>query len=191
MCHVKLTILIYYYCYVFYFQLICVVMPATDTLYGRRRSQYALCLRFLQWKYGGSITITVKCRAFCHGTISRELFSAKGLMSYYYETHSLSPKIYGWTRLNLRDKQHLIGPVEIPAWLNGDNYLEFLENLHNLDYFDDISLETLRTHWIQHDGAPAHFARRVRQYLNVHFAGCCVGLDAAVKLLRGPPDLRT
>lgn len=75
----------------------------------------------------------------------------------------------------------LIGPVEIPNRLNGDNYLEFLQTLHYLDCFDDVPLETLRTHWIQHDGAPAHFAARVRQYLNENFPGRWIG--------RGSPTL--
>ncbi|XP_061716876.1 uncharacterized protein LOC133524741 [Cydia pomonella] len=75
----------------------------------------------------------------------------------------------------------LIGPVEIPNRLNGDNYLEFIQNLHYLDCFGDVPLETLRTHWIQHDGAPAHFALRVRQHLNEHFPGRWIG--------RGSPTL--
>lgn len=51
----------------------------------------------------------------------------------------------------------LVGPVEISARLGGENYLAFLQSLHQLDIFDDLPLQTLRTHWIQHDGAPAHF----------------------------------
>lgn len=69
----------------------------------------------------------------------------------------------------------LIGPIEIPHRLNADNYLEFLRNIINLDFFEDVDLETLGTMWLQHDGAPAHYGAQVRQYLNSTFPGRWIG----------------
>lgn len=71
----------------------------------------------------------------------------------------------------------LIGPVYLPDHLNANNYLEFLR--------DELS-ELLDEHFtrhrqediiLMHDGAPAHFAHNVRNYLNqvrynyIYFSG--------------------
>lgn len=69
----------------------------------------------------------------------------------------------------------LIGPIEIPHRLNSANYLEFLRNLEFLDFFEDIPIETIRTMWIQHDGAPAHYGVIVRDYLNQRFPARWIG----------------
>lgn len=75
----------------------------------------------------------------------------------------------------------LIGPIEIPHRLDAQAYLEFLNNLINLEFFENISLEQLRTMWIQHDGAPAHYSIRVREYLNEEYPQRWIG--------RGSPTL--
>lgn len=69
----------------------------------------------------------------------------------------------------------LIGPIEIPRRLNSENYLHFLRNIEILEHFEDINLETLRTMWIQHDGAPAHYGIEVRNYLNNNYPGRWIG----------------
>lgn len=69
----------------------------------------------------------------------------------------------------------LIGPIEIPHRLNSENYLTFLQNLIFLDFFEDVDLETIRTMWIQHDGAPAHYGTQVREYLNEEYPERWIG----------------
>jgi hypothetical protein len=59
--------------------------------------------------------------------------------------------------------------VELPRILNAENYAELL--LHNLeDLLDNVPLQHL-PQWFQHDGAPAHFARNVRDILH-HMYNC-------------------
>lgn len=58
-----------------------------------------------------------------------------------------------------------IGPAYLPPRLNGELYLEFLQNqLPNLIYPPDIDIDDLpllrRNIIYQHDGAPAHFASK-------------------------------
>lgn len=69
----------------------------------------------------------------------------------------------------------LIGPIEIPHRPNFDNYLEFLRNITHLEFFENIDLETLRTMWLQHDGAPGHYGAQVREYLNMTYPGRWIG----------------
>lgn len=58
-----------------------------------------------------------------------------------------------------------IGPFELPARLNGANYLEFLRNdLPGL--LEDVDLERRRNLIYQQDGAPPHFSRAVRRHLD-------------------------
>lgn len=74
----------------------------------------------------------------------------------------------------------LIGPIEIPHRLNSNNYLEFLQNLLNLDFFEDVDLESLRSLWIQHDGAPAHYGTQVREYLNEQYPQRWIGRGSPI-----------
>ncbi|XP_044260986.1 uncharacterized protein LOC123008968 [Tribolium madens] len=58
----------------------------------------------------------------------------------------------------------IIGPVELPRILNAENYAKLL--LHNLeDLLDNVPLQHL-PQWFQHDSAPAHFPRNVRDILH-------------------------
>ncbi|KAJ8942383.1 hypothetical protein NQ318_011730 [Aromia moschata] len=49
----------------------------------------------------------------------------------------------------------LIGPFVLPERLNGQLYLEFLQNDFP-DLIEDLPLETCRNMYVMHDGAPAH-----------------------------------
>lgn len=51
--------------------------------------------------------------------------------------------------------RQLIGPIELPARLNGDTYLEFLQNnLHHI--MEEVNLAVRRRIYFQCDGAPCH-----------------------------------
>ena len=52
----------------------------------------------------------------------------------------------------------VIGPYLFPPNLTGDTYLNFLEHVLH-EFLEDVPLHV-------HDGAPPHFTRAVRGYLN-------------------------
>jgi len=68
----------------------------------------------------------------------------------------------------------LIGPVRLPERLTGPTYREFLERLMRdilPDVLHDVPLRLRVGMRFMHDGAPPHFSRIARQYLNDHFPG--------------------
>lgn len=82
----------------------------------------------------------------------------------------------------------LIGPFELPARLNGAEYLNFLQN--NLSHLlEDVSLETRRRMFLQNDGAPCHYAREVRTHLNETFPGRWIGRAGPIEWPARSPDL--
>lgn len=84
----------------------------------------------------------------------------------------------------------IIGPVILPHRLNGENYLEHLQNtLPNL--LDDLPLGLRHDMWFMHDGAPPHFALNVRNYLNQQYPNKWIGRgnDAPVNWPPRSPDM--
>lgn len=82
----------------------------------------------------------------------------------------------------------LIGPHELPARLNGPEYLRFLQNDLN-GLLEEVSLETRRNMWLQQDGAPAHFARDVRNHINRTFPSRWIGRGGHIRWPPRSPDL--
>lgn len=83
---------------------------------------------------------------------------------------------------------HLIGPHRLPARLNGATYLEFLqESLPAL--LERVPLNIRQRMWYQHDGAPAHYTRNVREYLQQIFQGRVIGRGATIPWPPRSPDL--
>ena len=83
-----------------------------------------------------------------------------------------------------------IGPIELPARLNGENYLQFLQN--SLDGFIEAAElpEDIRNDIIfLHDGCPAHYYRRVVAYLNERFPNRWIGRGSTVPWPARSPDL--
>lgn len=87
----------------------------------------------------------------------------------------------------------VVGPYFLPHSLNGNNYLEFL--MHNLDEelmvlpvssYVDLVIDNNMVY--QHDGAPAHFARDVRNHLNDRFS-LWIGRGGRVAWPARSPDL--
>ena len=70
--------------------------------------------------------------------------------------------------------RYLIGPVIMPNRLNGDNYLDFLQNTLP-DLLEDLPLQLRREHWFMHDGAPPHFSVHVRNFLNQQYPNKWIG----------------
>ena len=82
----------------------------------------------------------------------------------------------------------LLGPIFLPNRLNGDAYLDFLQNsLPQL--LEEVPLNVRRDLWFMHDGAPAHFSLRVRQHLNETFLEKWIGRGGPVAWPPRSPDL--
>lgn len=83
----------------------------------------------------------------------------------------------------------LIGPVIYNQNLNGERYLHLLQN-DIQDELDELPLEELRKiRWFQQDGAPAHNARIVTEYLQQQFPGRWMGTNGPVLWPARSPDL--
>lgn len=82
----------------------------------------------------------------------------------------------------------IIGPVELPAVLNGTNYLHFLENDLPV-LLEDTSLALRRRMWFQQDGCPAHYARQVREHLSNTFPERWIGRLGPILWPPRSPDL--
>ena len=72
--------------------------------------------------------------------------------------------------------------------LNGRTFLQFLTN--NLPVLlEDIPLNTRRSMWFQMDGAPPHFYREVRQFLDTQFSNRWLGRGGTQNWPARSPDL--
>lgn len=81
----------------------------------------------------------------------------------------------------------IIGPYFFPRILNGDTYLDFLEN--NLrDLLDPVPLIFRQRLWFMHDGAPPHFRLTVRNHLNLAFPNRWIGRGGPIPWPPRSPD---
>ena len=83
---------------------------------------------------------------------------------------------------------HVIGPYLLPNRLRGEIYLTFLRDMWPT-LLDAVSLEIRQVMWLQHDGAPAHFDRNVRNHLNVTYPNRWIGRGVPVPWPARSPDL--
>jgi len=81
-----------------------------------------------------------------------------------------------------------IGPYFFPGHLNGRMYAEFIEH-HLPNLLEDIPLRERETLIFQHDGAPAHYSRRVREILDTHFRDRWIGRGGPIVWPARSPDL--
>ena len=66
----------------------------------------------------------------------------------------------------------IIGPVFIEGTVNAEKYLKILQE-HVFNLAQDM--------WFMQDGAPAHFARKVREELDMHLPGRWIGRRGAIE----------
>lgn len=84
----------------------------------------------------------------------------------------------------------LLGPVFLPARLNGAAYRRFLAyDLPPL--LEEIPIATRQRMWYMHDGAPAHFSLIARNWLNQpnHYANRWIGRGGPIVWPPRSPDL--
>lgn len=84
----------------------------------------------------------------------------------------------------------LIGPVFLEPRLNGQNYHRLLSRTLP-PLFEDIPIGIRRRMWFMHDGAPAHFSRIARNWLNQprNFGNHWIGRGGPVVWPARSPDL--
>ena len=82
---------------------------------------------------------------------------------------------------------YMLGPVELPPSLDGQLYLNFLQN-QLPDCFDNLPLQLRRDMFFMQDGAPAHFSRIVRDYLNNEFPNRWIGRGSQMPWPARSPD---
>lgn len=132
---------------------------------------------------------------FClHGSVNRQncRYWSRENPHWIIEAHTQHPqKVNVWAGIV---DNRIIGPFFFEETLTGHRYLEFLRNElmpvlaqifpHENDpdqVHDDI--------WLQHDGAPAHFARPVREFLDNCFPGRWIGRRGPTEWPPRSPDL--
>jgi len=81
-----------------------------------------------------------------------------------------------------------IGPYFLPAHLNGQRYAEFINDELSI-LLEHIPLRERETLIFQHDGAPAHYSRRVREILNRRFPDRWIGRGGPIAWPARSPDL--
>jgi hypothetical protein len=82
----------------------------------------------------------------------------------------------------------IIGPHFFPRVLNGETYANFLENALPV-LLEEIPLAQRRNILYQHDGAPAHYSRIVRDILNLQFPNRWIGRGGPTAWPPRSPDL--
>lgn len=82
----------------------------------------------------------------------------------------------------------LIGPFRLPERVTAPIYLEFLQ--HELGaLLEEVPLQTRSVMWLQHDGAPAHYGRQVREYLDTRYTRRWIGRGGPIQWPPRSPDL--
>lgn len=82
----------------------------------------------------------------------------------------------------------ILGPVFLPACLTGDAYREFLLN-ELAEMLDELPLTLRQRMWFQHDGAPAHHSRIVREVIDGEFGERWIGRGGPHAWPDRSPDL--
>ena len=82
----------------------------------------------------------------------------------------------------------LVGPHIFDENLNGRNYANFLSDTLP-SFMEDVPLIDRRDMIFQHDGAPAHFARQVKDWLDDNYSGRWVGRNGLIRWPPRSPDL--
>lgn len=82
----------------------------------------------------------------------------------------------------------IIGPFIFNNHLNGESYLDFLQNDLPI-LLEEVPLDIRRSLWYQHDGCPAHFSQRVRDFLDTSYPNRWIGRGSLFPWPPRSPDL--
>lgn len=140
-----------------------------------------------------NVCFSDECSFFLNGTVNRHncRYWADSNPRIFHEVHTQHPeKLNVWAGIF---GNQIVGPFFLPGNLTGEMYLELLENtihpalVEILENNNNEYLENRLT--FQQDGAPPHFAARVRQYLDETFPGRWIGRRGAIEWPPRSPDL--
>lgn len=96
-----------------------------------------------------------------------------------------TPRVMVWCGLWGND---VIGPYFFDATVTAQAYVEMLQNFLT-PYLDDVPLIRIRGLWFQQDGASAHFALVVREWLHATFPNQWIGRGGVISWPPRSPDL--
>ena len=83
---------------------------------------------------------------------------------------------------------YLIGPYFFDGNVDRHTHLELLRD-HLPGLLENVDLATRQRMWLQQDGAPAHFALIVREFLNLNFNERWIGRGGPFEWPPCSPDL--
>lgn len=89
-----------------------------------------------------------------------------------------APGLMVWAAIS---SQGIVGPVFIDENVNADVYLALLQ--------EHVFPLAGNGNWYMHDGAPAHYAVRVREFLDQHFTDTWIGRRGSIEWAPRSPDL--
>ena len=134
--------------------------------------------------YSDEVTVT---REGIHNTRNNHEWAAENPHATYIRGQQQRISINVWAGIV---NNHVIGPAILPDRLDRFSYLGFLQHvLPDLLDTAGVPPEVRQTMWLQHDGAPAHYAVIVREYLNEAFPGRWIGRGGPVLWPARSPDL--
>lgn len=81
-----------------------------------------------------------------------------------------------------------IGPVILPNRLNSSSYLNHLEVMVDI-IADEVPLNVRNNLIFQHDGAPAHYGRIIKDWLDQNYPGRWIGRNGPILWPARSPDL--
>jgi len=102
-----------------------------------------------------------------------------------FETQQFDPRVMVWCGIH---DFKIIGPYFFSGTVNALSYKECLEETL-IPYLENVSLRVLRNIMFQQDGAPAHYATTIREFLNEQFPGNWIGRRGPVEWPPRSPDL--
>lgn len=82
----------------------------------------------------------------------------------------------------------LIGPFRLPERINSETYLQFLRS-DLPELLEDVSLMQRTTMWYQQDGAPPHYGREIKNYLDSKYPNRWIGRNGPTHWPARSPDL--
>ena len=125
-----------------------------------------------------------ECTFFLNGMVNRHncrIWARETLMETIPKTHS-SPKVNVWMGLS---STRIYVPFFLPGNINGELYLDMLEKC----FLPQLTRNVFSNVIFQQDGAPAHYHRKVREFLDRTFTGRWLGRCGPLVWAARSPDL--
>src|SRR5258705_2016186 len=151
----------------------------------RLTASKAMLRRFSSAEIRQRVIFTDECAVYLSSRTRNVLFWSRNNPHFIQEIKNHPPYVMVWAGVS---GEHAIGPFFFTGNVNAQTYLEMLQSL----LIPELSrLGILGTSIFQQDGAPAHYARIVRDYLDGKFPGRWIGRGSPCSWPPRSPDLTT